>query len=74
METALAATVKDKAETICEAADLVYHLTVLLQDADLSWSDVIHKLKNVTQNNKKHRTFSSPTESAVYFYEVVSRT
>ncbi|AET17025.1 TPA: bifunctional phosphoribosyl-AMP cyclohydrolase/phosphoribosyl-ATP diphosphatase HisIE [Pasteurella multocida] len=45
VETALAATVKDKAETICEAADLVYHLTVLLQDADLSWSDVIHKLK-----------------------------
>ncbi|MFK3619499.1 bifunctional phosphoribosyl-AMP cyclohydrolase/phosphoribosyl-ATP diphosphatase HisIE [Pasteurella multocida] len=45
VETALAATVKDQAETICEAADLVYHLTVLLQDADLSWSDVIHKLK-----------------------------
>ncbi|HDX1178512.1 TPA: bifunctional phosphoribosyl-AMP cyclohydrolase/phosphoribosyl-ATP diphosphatase HisIE [Pasteurella multocida] len=45
VETALAATVKDKAETICEAADLIYHLTVLLQDADLSWSDVIHKLK-----------------------------
>ncbi|HDX1192719.1 TPA: bifunctional phosphoribosyl-AMP cyclohydrolase/phosphoribosyl-ATP diphosphatase HisIE [Pasteurella multocida] len=45
VETALAATVKDQAETICEAADLIYHLTVLLQDADLSWSDVIHKLK-----------------------------
>lgn len=45
VETALAATVKDKEETISEAADLVYHLTVLLQDADLSWEDVINKLK-----------------------------
>ncbi|OOR99497.1 bifunctional phosphoribosyl-AMP cyclohydrolase/phosphoribosyl-ATP diphosphatase [Canicola haemoglobinophilus] len=45
VETALAATVKDRNETICEAADLAYHLTVLLQDADLSWSDVIGKLK-----------------------------
>lgn len=45
VETALAATVKDRNETICEAADLAYHLTVLLQDADLSWTDVIAKLK-----------------------------
>ena len=45
VETALAATVKDREETICEAADLAYHLTVLLQDADLSWADVIAKLK-----------------------------
>ncbi|QLB13483.1 phosphoribosyl-ATP pyrophosphatase /phosphoribosyl-AMP cyclohydrolase [Bisgaardia hudsonensis] len=45
VETALAATVKNRNETICEAADLAYHLTVLLQDADLSWADVIGKLK-----------------------------
>lgn len=45
VETALAATVKDREETICEAADLAYHLTVLLQDAGLSWGDVIGKLK-----------------------------
>ncbi|OOR98753.1 bifunctional phosphoribosyl-AMP cyclohydrolase/phosphoribosyl-ATP diphosphatase [Haemophilus paracuniculus] len=45
VETALAATVKDRNETICEAADLAYHLTVLLQNADLSWADVIAKLK-----------------------------
>ena len=45
VETALAATVKDRDETICEAADLAYHLTVLLQDADLSWAEVISKLK-----------------------------
>ncbi|MFQ1021971.1 bifunctional phosphoribosyl-AMP cyclohydrolase/phosphoribosyl-ATP diphosphatase HisIE [Avibacterium paragallinarum] len=45
VETALAATVKDREETICEAADLAYHLTILLQDANLSWADVIGKLK-----------------------------
>ncbi|MCW9709910.1 bifunctional phosphoribosyl-AMP cyclohydrolase/phosphoribosyl-ATP diphosphatase HisIE [Avibacterium sp. 21-586] len=45
VETALAATVKDREETICEAADLVYHLTVLLQDANLSWANVIAKLR-----------------------------
>ncbi|MGX2968331.1 bifunctional phosphoribosyl-AMP cyclohydrolase/phosphoribosyl-ATP diphosphatase HisIE [Ursidibacter sp. B-7004-1] len=45
VETALAATVKDREETICEVADLAYHLTVLLQDANLSWADVIGKLK-----------------------------
>ncbi|WP_348518491.1 bifunctional phosphoribosyl-AMP cyclohydrolase/phosphoribosyl-ATP diphosphatase HisIE [Campylobacter sp. CCS1377] len=45
VETALAATIKDKDELICEAADLMYHLSVLLADADLSFSDVIAKLK-----------------------------
>lgn len=45
VETALAATVKDKDELICEAADLMYHLSVLLADANLSFSDVIAKLK-----------------------------
>lgn len=45
VETALAATVQDKDETISESADLVYHLTVLLQASDLSWADVLDKLK-----------------------------
>ena len=45
VETALAATVKDKDETICESADLLYHLTVLLADGDLTLSDVIGKLR-----------------------------
>ncbi|QOR01292.1 bifunctional phosphoribosyl-AMP cyclohydrolase/phosphoribosyl-ATP diphosphatase HisIE [Campylobacter sp. 2014D-0216] len=45
VETALAATVKDKDELICEAADLLYHLDVLLADANLSLNDVIAKLK-----------------------------
>lgn len=45
VETALAATVKDLDELKNEAADLLYHLTVLLQASDLSLSDVITVLQ-----------------------------
>ncbi|QTL38716.1 bifunctional phosphoribosyl-AMP cyclohydrolase/phosphoribosyl-ATP diphosphatase HisIE [Xenorhabdus budapestensis] len=45
VETALAATVNDKEELINEAADLIYHLLVLLQDQDLDLSCVIRQLQ-----------------------------
>ena len=45
VETALAATVHDKEERKNEAADLVYHLLVLLADADLELADVIDILR-----------------------------
>ncbi|WP_341664235.1 bifunctional phosphoribosyl-AMP cyclohydrolase/phosphoribosyl-ATP diphosphatase HisIE [Vibrio sp.] len=45
VEVALAATSGDKAELVCESADLLYHLMVLLQDQCLSMNDVINKLK-----------------------------
>ena len=45
VETALAATVHDKEELKNEAADLVYHLLVLLADADLELAAVIDVLK-----------------------------
>ncbi len=45
VEVALAATVQDKEELVNEAADLLYHATVLLHDQDLSWQDVIAVLK-----------------------------
>ncbi|CAH0540555.1 bifunctional phosphoribosyl-AMP cyclohydrolase/phosphoribosyl-ATP diphosphatase HisIE [Vibrio marisflavi] len=45
LEVALAATSGDKPELVCESADLIYHLIVLLQDQGLSLSDVINKLK-----------------------------
>ncbi|EGU36591.1 bifunctional phosphoribosyl-AMP cyclohydrolase/phosphoribosyl-ATP diphosphatase HisIE [Vibrio scophthalmi] len=45
VEVALAATSGDKAELVCESADLIYHLLVLLQDQGLSLNDVINKLK-----------------------------
>ncbi|KJF88856.1 bifunctional phosphoribosyl-AMP cyclohydrolase/phosphoribosyl-ATP diphosphatase HisIE [Photobacterium phosphoreum] len=45
VEVALAATSGDKAELVCESADLIYHLLVLLQDQNLALEDVINKLK-----------------------------
>lgn len=45
VETALAATVKDLDELKNEAADLLYHLTVLLQASNLEMADVIDVLK-----------------------------
>ncbi|AYM89697.1 bifunctional phosphoribosyl-AMP cyclohydrolase/phosphoribosyl-ATP diphosphatase HisIE [Serratia sp. 3ACOL1] len=45
VETALAATVKDREELTNEASDLIYHLLVLLQDQDLDLSKVIGRLR-----------------------------
>lgn len=44
VETALAAVAGDEAELASEAADLVYHLTVLLIARGLSWSAVTDEL------------------------------
>lgn len=40
VETALAAATGDRAELANETADLLYHLTLLLQASGLSWADV----------------------------------
>ena len=45
VEVALAAVASDAAELTAEAADLVYHLTVLLEASDSSWDAVIAELK-----------------------------
>ena len=45
VETALAATVHDHEELKNEAADLLYHLTVLLQASDMCLSDVVEVLQ-----------------------------
>lgn len=44
IETALAAVAGDKAELTAEAADLVYHLTLLLQSRGLNWAAVAVEL------------------------------
>lgn len=46
VETALAATVRDREELKNESADLIYHLLVLLQDQNLNLQDVIGILKS----------------------------
>ncbi len=45
VEVALAATSGDADELTAEAADLVYHLTVLLEASETSWPAVIDELK-----------------------------
>ena len=45
VEVAIAAVQGDKGRTISEAADLVYHLLVLLEDADLSLDDLAKELE-----------------------------
>jgi phosphoribosyl-ATP pyrophosphohydrolase/phosphoribosyl-AMP cyclohydrolase len=45
LETALAAVAGDSAELTSEAADLVFHLTVLLHAAGLSWQSVLAELR-----------------------------
>ena len=54
IETAIAAVAQDKAEVLSEAADLVYHLTVLLHNQDLNWQDVIGKLQERHQGIGLH--------------------
>ncbi|MCH8100187.1 MAG: phosphoribosyl-ATP diphosphatase [Proteobacteria bacterium] len=45
VELALAAAVGDKDEVVDEAADLIYHLIVLLADQELSLGAVSNRLK-----------------------------
>jgi phosphoribosyl-ATP pyrophosphohydrolase/phosphoribosyl-AMP cyclohydrolase len=45
IELALAATSGSQQETIDEAADLVYHLIVLLADQDLSLGNIAERLR-----------------------------
>lgn len=46
VELALAAATGDREETVEEAADLVYHLVVLLADRNLSLADVAARLSS----------------------------
>lgn len=48
VETVIAATLRDKAGLTAEAADAVYHLTVLLAVSGLSWGDVLDELSRRT--------------------------
>ena len=53
VETALAACVKDKFELKNEAADLLFHLQILLTSLDLSLNEVIKVLKERHLQSKK---------------------
>jgi len=45
VETALAGVAGDDSEVASEAADLIYHLTLLLHARDLSWAPVVGELR-----------------------------
>lgn len=45
VEVALAAVIEDDAALIGECADLIYHMTVLLNARELNWSDVEAELE-----------------------------
>ncbi|MGI9249167.1 MAG: phosphoribosyl-ATP diphosphatase [Woeseiaceae bacterium] len=52
VELALAASSGDREETIDEAADLVYHLIVLLADQGLSLGDIAARLESRHSSSK----------------------
>ena len=45
LEAVIAATCQGKDEVIAEAADVLYHLLVLLESRDVAWCDVVARLK-----------------------------
>ena len=48
IETVIAAVQRDGAALTAEAADVIYHLTVLLAVSELSWADVLDELSRRT--------------------------
>lgn len=57
VEVALAAIQSDRDELVGEAADLVFHLTLLLQARDLSWEDITVELE------RRHRDSNATASS-----------
>ena len=51
VEVALAATTGDQEEIICETADLIYHVLVLLHQQDLNFSDIAQQLQGRHRKN-----------------------
>ena len=50
IEVALAASQKDRSATVSEAADLLYHLIVLLTDRGITLADAVAELKSRHSN------------------------
>ena len=54
LETVIAAIGGDKQETIGEAADVLYHLLVLLRAADVSLDEVMNRSEEHTSELQSH--------------------
>lgn len=48
IETVIAAMAQDRKELVCESADLLYHLLVVLKIADIPMQDVLDELQRRT--------------------------
>jgi phosphoribosyl-ATP pyrophosphohydrolase len=44
VETVISAVGDDRTGVICESADLMFHLSVLLADMDIEWADIFAEL------------------------------
>ena len=49
-ETIIAAKNPDKTEMIYELSDLLYHLSVLLAEKQITWDNIFEELKNYFKN------------------------
>ena len=63
IETVIAAIQGDKKALTAEAADLVYHLLVLLRQADIDLSDVLQELERRTKQSGLTEKASRPLKS-----------
>ena len=45
-EVVIAGKNRDKSEIAYELSDLIYHLTVMLVDNDMTWNDIYREMKN----------------------------
>ena len=63
VETVIAAVKRDEAGLKAEAADVVYHLTVLLAVSGVSWTDVLSELSRRTAQSGLEEKASRPKPS-----------
>ncbi len=61
-ETIIAAKNNDKNEVIYELSDLLYHISVLLSEKQITWDDVFEELKKRELKESNLKQFHTRTE------------
>ncbi len=61
-ETIIAAKNNDKNEVIYELSDLLYHISVLLSEKQITWDDVFEELKKRELKESNLKQFHERTE------------
>jgi phosphoribosyl-ATP pyrophosphohydrolase len=61
VETVIAAIAQDRQELVCESADLIYHLLVVLNIAGIPLQDVVDELHRRTGQSGLQEKASRPT-------------